>query len=447
MVHGSQTWPITDRRRFRNLLLDAVSSDAMPLVELLLRAHDDGLVRALPAPSAPRAMWDAAAARMSNDLQSHRFVEASVARFVAEAWVGALGPAPEPPTRSATVRTAAAPAMRTPVRSAAAGSGARGALSASQASSAASIARYRRTNTIVGVIVAVLMVALIMVFRATGRKTAPPARLVTASMPVPEPAPQDVSPDALADSVRRAQERQRMSAPVGDSASPRDSVSPRDSASRRTSATRSAVPIARSPARLSDDVVLRAGRILEGQVLSVKQFTVVIKDGESGLDFEIPKADIEKVIQRDGTVIRFGDDNVPLLGDDRELTPMSHAGTYRVQYAQRWGALETGCEDLAETFAPGSEMVVHHLRGAPMLKLDFIGGQGFNAAVRSDGLFESTMVESTARGPRGAVVRTRLSGRISRDGTVRGVARLNAVSATGATVCDVALTMRGSLVR
>jgi hypothetical protein len=441
MVHGSQTWPITDRRRFRNLLLDAVSSDAMPLVELLLRAHDDGLVRALPAPSAPRAMWDAAAARMSNDLQSHRFVEAGVARFVAEAWVGALGPAPEPPARSASVRTAAAPAMRTPVRSAAAGSGVRGALSASQASSAASIARYRRTNAIVGVIVAVLMVALIIAFRATGRKTAPPARLVTVSMPVLEPAPQDVSPDGLADSVRRAQERQRMTAPVG------DTTSSRDSASRRTGSARSAVPIARSPARLSDDIVLKAGRILEGQVLSVKQFTVMIKDRESGLDFEIPKADIEKVIQRDGTVMRFGDDNVPLLGDDRELTPMSHAGTYRVQYAQRWGALETGCEDLAETFAPGSEMVVHHLRGAPMLKLDFIGGQGFNAAVRSDGLFESTIVESTAQGPRGAVVRTRLSGRISRDGTVLGVARLNAVTATGATVCDVALTMRGSLVR
>ena len=48
LVRDAAEWPIRDRRRFRNLLLDGVSSDAMPLAELLLRAHDDGMLRAFP---------------------------------------------------------------------------------------------------------------------------------------------------------------------------------------------------------------------------------------------------------------------------------------------------------------------------------------------------------------------------------------------------------------
>ena len=48
LVRTTGEWPMRDRRRFRNLLLDAVTSDAMPLAELLLRAQDDGLLRTFP---------------------------------------------------------------------------------------------------------------------------------------------------------------------------------------------------------------------------------------------------------------------------------------------------------------------------------------------------------------------------------------------------------------
>ncbi|MBC7843993.1 MAG: hypothetical protein H7099_16850, partial [Gemmatimonadaceae bacterium] len=92
LVRDAAEWPMRDRRRFRNLLLDAVSSDAMPLAELLLRVHDDGLLRVLPDRTAPRQAWDAATARLAGDLQAQRFVEPGVARFVADAWTAALGP-------------------------------------------------------------------------------------------------------------------------------------------------------------------------------------------------------------------------------------------------------------------------------------------------------------------------------------------------------------------
>ena len=37
----------------------------------------------------------------------------------------------------------------------------------------------------------------------------------------------------------------------------------------------------------TDDIVLTAGRVFEGRVLSVRQQSIVVKDEETGLDFEI----------------------------------------------------------------------------------------------------------------------------------------------------------------
>jgi hypothetical protein len=78
-----------------------------------------------------------------------------------------------------------------------------------------------------------------------------------------------------------------------------------------------------------------------------------------------------------------------------------------------------------------------------MMQLVFVAGQGFNAAVRSDGLFESGVVMSPTRGPESSFVSTRLSGRLSRGGVLQGVVRLSAVRQDGVIVCDLALTVRG----
>jgi hypothetical protein len=101
---------------------------------------------------------------------------------------------------------------------------------------------------------------------------------------------------------------------------------------------------------------------------------------------------------------------------------------------------------MARRFAPGSTLIVRHLRGAPMMQLQFLDGPGFNAAVRSDGLFESGAAQARDRGPSNSFVSRRLSGRLTRTGVVQGVARLTAVTADGSVVCDVALTVRGERV-
>ncbi len=440
LVRDPREWPVRDRRRFRNLLLDATSSDAMPMAELLLRAHDDGLLRLFPDRAAARAQWDAATARLAGDLQVQRFVEPGVARFVAEAWAAALGPDPVPAAKVAVPRTPA-PAPRQPPRSSAtvvAAQRTAASAQASSASSAASMQAYRLSKYLMGAMAVMLVGFVFMAFRQTRQRAevkqaaSTVARGDTARETVALPVP------AVAD----AAPRQRDTAAA---AAMRDTVVPVAAAVADSSAVRARprIDVGAAPVRTTDDIVLNAGRVFEGRVLSIRQQTIVVKDEETGLDFEIAKNDVDRIVTREGRVMRFSDDNVPLIGDDDDLTPMSHRGRYRLRYTERWGTERGACSDVARRWAPGAEVEIRHLRGAPMMQLVFVAGQGFNAAVRSDGLFESGVVMSPTRGPESSFVSTRLSGRLSRGGVLQGVVRLSAVRQDGVIVCDLALTVRG----
>ncbi len=429
LVRTSAEWPMRDRRRFRNLLLDAVTSDAMPLAELLLRAHDDGLLRTFPDRTAGRAAWETATARLASDLQTQRFVEPGIARFVADAWAGALGPDVVPSARAASPRPVVAP--RQPPRSSApVALPPRAPLPASASSAAASMQAYRRSNRMILGLGAVFTVLTFLAFRSTSKPRTEPSQAAT---PVPAPMAEPVPAAPRVDAPMDVAVRDRGLVL-------RDSTRP---PAPEPVAPRQPLAIAAAPSRVNDDIVLKAGRVIEGSVQSVRQQTISVRDADTGLEFEIPKADVDRVVTRDGRTLRFGDDNLPLLGDDDVLAPVSHAGRYRVRYAERWGAQREECRRMARQFAPGDELDVKHLRGAPMMNLSFVGGQGFNAAVRSDGLFETGPDVSAARGPQSSFVSTRISGRISRAGVLTGVARLNAVTIDGSVVCDVALTMHG----
>ncbi len=463
LVRDEGEWPMADRRRFRNLLLDAASSDVLPLAELLLRVVDDGMLASLPARGAARVEWDAAAGRLASDLQLRRFVEPGVARFVADAWINALGPDPVPSTRVAAPRPVIAP--RPPVRSAPPAVPAR-AVVQNAASNAASIRAYQRANVLTVAMAAVFVILMVLAFRSTNRRPSVAPQSVTQQ---PEPAPvaasaapaapsaptqQAATPAAPSAPMQQAADLAAPSAPMQQAADPaapsppmQQAPDPRTRASdSAAAATRAPVVVSAGPARSTDDIVLNAGRVFEGRVLSVRQQSVVVKDAETGLDFEIDKSDIDRIVTSDGRIMRFGDDNVPVIGDNNDLTARSNAGTYRVRYAERWGAERAECREMARRFAPGSTLVVRHLRGAPMMQLQFVDGPGFNAAVRSDGLFESGAAQAPDRGPSNAFVSRRLSGRLTRTGDVQGVARLTAVTADGSVVCDVALTVRGERV-
>jgi len=463
LVRDAREWPMRDRRRFRNLLLDAVSSDAMPMAELLLRAHDDGLLRVFPDRGAPRGAWDAATARVAGDLQAQRFVEPGIARFVAESWAAALGPDAAPSARVAAPRPVVVP-RQAPRTSAVTRTAQRTASTAAPAtaSSAASMRAYKRSNRAFVLVAVVFATLTILAFRQAGRvsQNAAPPR---AAMPKPIPVPVSAVP---APAGRRAAtldgaaepSSQRATQPLvsgtasesGSGAAPRPAIAgaPVTAAADTIRAplnapVRASVPVAAAPVRTTDDIVLHTGRVFDARVLSVRQQSVTVKDEETGLDFELAKADIDRIVTRDGRVLRFGDDNVPLLGDDDDLTPMAHAGRYRVRYAERWGTERAVCSDVARRFAPGADVLMQHLRGAPMLQLVFGNGQRFNAAVRADGLFETGASLATVRGPDSLFVSTRLSGRVSRGGVLTGVARMSAVRRDGLVLCDLALTVVG----
>ena len=425
-VRDAHEWPMRDRRRFRNLLLDAASSDAMPLAELLLSVHDDELLGVFPESRSNRVAWENATARLTGDLQAQRFLETGVARFVAEAWASALGPEVVPAPRTAISRPAFVP--RAPLRTASAAP-ARAATSrgTSSGATAASMRAYRRSNMMILLMGAVFTVLTILAFRSTNQRGAPPQPTAPVLLPADMPATVTTTPSPPRPPIAAA-----------------GANVPRDSSAGAPRSVRAAVPVAPASARTTDDIVLNAGRVLEGKVLSVRQQSIVVKDEDTGLDFEIAKADIDRIVTRDGRTMRFGDDNVPLLGDVEALKAVSHAGRYRVRWAERWGVQRGECAAVAHTFAPGIAIVVQHLRGAPMLRLAFVDGQGFNAAVRGDGLFESNADVAPARGPRGAFITTRLSGRFTHGGDLRGVARISAIQPDGTIVCDFALTMHGS---
>jgi hypothetical protein len=449
MVREPAEWPIRDRRRFRNLLLDAVSSDALPLTELLLSVHDSGAVDALPARTAGRAAWDTATARMAGDLQTQRFLEPGVARFVAETWAAALGPDAVPSARAASPRPAVAP--RTPPRpSAPYVPPARSTPQPPAPPSAASLKAYKQSNMLFLLMAAAFGILTILAFRNTGSvsKSAAPAAA----------SPEPVRPETVTSAVRgtvvdarRFDVQTPRTSPTTPSATsgaaPVAAAPVADTAPRPASppppVTRAPLPVAPAGARTSDDIVLKAGRVFEGRVLSVRTQGVTVRDDATGLEFEVAKADIDRIVTRDGRTMRFGDDNVPLLGDDDALTPASYAGRFRVRYAERWGTERPECRDIARRFAPGTDLIVQHLRGAPMLRLGFVDGQGYNASVRSDGLFETESDIAPQRGPQGSFVTTRVSGRFARNGGLRGVARLNASMPDGTIVCDLALTLSG----
>ncbi len=423
LVRDPREWPIRDRRRFRNLLLDAVSSDAMPVTELLLRAHDDGLLRTFPDRSAPRAVWDVATARLASDLQVQRFVEPGIARFVAESWASALGPEVVPMAKVAVPR-APVQALRQPPRSSATVATAQQrAAAAAQSSSAVSASTkqvQRLTKLVLGAMAVMLSVFALTVFRQNSDLAAEQAAIADSTAPMQPVSPALPRTDSA---VATAAAVTALAATVNRAPRP--------------------VEVGVAPVRTTDDIVLTTGRVFEGRVLSIRQQSIVVKDEATGLDFEIAKGDLDRIVTREGRVMQFGDDNVPLIADDDDFTLMSHAGRYRARYTERWGTERGLCSNLARRFAPGAEVEVRHLRGAPMMRLEFIGGQGFTAAVRADGLFESGVVMSPARGPDASFVSTRISGRVSRSGMLEGVVRLTAIRVDGAVVCDLALTLRG----
>jgi hypothetical protein len=91
LVSGGE-WPFASWTVLQNRLLDEVGGDLRPLVALLVRAGESGLVDQLPA---SRAAWPQVRAALVLSLVDGAFLQQEMARWAVECWAFAVGVATE----------------------------------------------------------------------------------------------------------------------------------------------------------------------------------------------------------------------------------------------------------------------------------------------------------------------------------------------------------------
>ncbi len=87
-------WPAASLITFQNLLLDQAGGDTRPLVGLLLRAVEQGVVEELAA--LPAGEWERQRSQYVARLIANAFVQPEMARWAVHAWGHAYGLEPDP---------------------------------------------------------------------------------------------------------------------------------------------------------------------------------------------------------------------------------------------------------------------------------------------------------------------------------------------------------------
>ena len=100
-------WPFPSWIVLQNRVLDEVGSDLRPLVALLVRAGEAGLLEQMPT---SRAAWPAVRGALVLSLTAHSFLQPEMARWAVECWGYALGVAAEGDLTVAADPRAAVPA-------------------------------------------------------------------------------------------------------------------------------------------------------------------------------------------------------------------------------------------------------------------------------------------------------------------------------------------------
>lgn len=85
---AGEGWPFPNWTVLQNRVLDEVGSDLRPLVALLVRAGEAGLLEQMPG---SRAAWPAARGALVLSLTAHSFLQPEMARWAVECWGYALG--------------------------------------------------------------------------------------------------------------------------------------------------------------------------------------------------------------------------------------------------------------------------------------------------------------------------------------------------------------------
>jgi hypothetical protein len=459
LVATPGAWPPADPFIFQNLLLDECSSDARPLVRLVLRAGEIGVPERIRAATSRGQPWEAARAPLVLALVEELFVQSEVAQWVVDTWAIALGVTaalPAPPVASPPVapRRPAAPATtprpravvpvatRPPVRAAiplqplsGPVAGATRRPPAGPTSPGQMVARSPVVwGTVLLAFLAMTAIALRIATRdgrdarVTARIDGPSGVVVAgarAAAPPPVSAAATPGVGALTPrelpgvgegrrSVLAVTPATRPDMPAGPGAT---AIVAREVGADGIPGSPTALPRNASAAeRRPDRVELRTGRVLTGRVELVRASVIIFQEWESGLRFELAKGDIAQIVTEFGTTVKFTPEGMPANEKRLPLVKRGVGGTYVASYRP----LDVrGSPECRAVFGPNmaaERVTVTHIPGADTLTMAFESGKRFATVIDGVGQFATSFAIAEGQARTSTALTTRLEGRFGAEG-------------------------------
>ncbi len=467
LVAQPGAWPPADPFIFQNLLLDECSSDARPLVRLVLRAGEIGIPDRIARARQGATPWEQARAPMVLALVEELFVQSEVAQWVVDTWAIALGavaeqrPAPAPPPAP---RRAAPPPPRPrapvpvpatrPMRPAVQvlPTPPAPARSRPPMAGSASAPSILRNPVIWGALVLAFTVMGAVAWNVAqrprdtrggidpnspsgamlGAAAAAPSAPAAAAPPGVQGAPDrppatassqgvaSLTPSALpgpgAD-LRRVQTvnpATRPNMPAGPGAT---AIVAREVGADGIPGSPTALPRNASPAeRKPDRVELRAGRVLTGRVELVRPSVIIFQEWESGLRFELAKSDIASITTEFGTTVRFSAEGTPANERRVPLVRQGVGGEYLASYRITSISGSTECRTIWPTQPAAERVQVTHTPGADTLTMVFASGKRFATVIDGVGQFATSFAIAEGQARTATALTTRLEGRFGSQG-------------------------------
>lgn len=452
-------WPPADPFIFQNLLLDECSSDARPLVRLVLRAGEIGVPERIRVATARAQPWETARAPLVLALVEELFVQPEVAQWVIDTWAIALGvtaalPAPMVPTPAPAPRrtgSSAAPpraravvpvATRPPVRAAIpltplAGPVA-GATRRPPVGPTSPGQMVAKSPVVWGTIAIAFLVMTAITIRVAMRgdrgaagaaRIDGPSGVVVAgarSAAPPEPPPATtpgvgaLTPNELPGvgagrrSVLAVTPATRPNMPAGPGAT---AIVAREVGADGIPGSPTAIPRNASPAeRRPDRVELRAGRVLTGRVELVRPSVIIFQEWESGLRFELAKSDIAQIVTEFGTTVKFTAEGTPANEKRLPLVKRGVGGTYVASYRPLDVRGSPECRTVFGASMATERVTVTHVPGADTLTMAFESGKRFATVIDGVGQFATSFAIADGQARTSTALTTRLEGRFGSEG-------------------------------
>lgn len=463
LVHDWPEWSTHPLVLLKNRLLDECGGDARPYIALVIRAAEVGVPDRIVEWGGVGGAWSSVRGPLIVSLISESFLRQEMATWVVDTWGAALlggerlgikesspplsfappigataaPPRSPPPPRPGSNSSAGLGSGRTAPRLATAPRGAGspgmapslGATSSSRPAPALHVGpapipqRWLRGGIAV-IVTGVFLLLYLISQRARDHQTARVEDRGADSTPVPlAPTARRLdagTASAIPDSTSSALtglSRAVLPASANDSSSVivvRPPTRARGTVGPGASVLENSVAMLQQSA--PDRVELRSGRVLTGRVEVVRAGTILFRDLESGLRYEVPKSDVQEITTEFGTKVRFNDAGDPTNVRRSPLVMNGLAGVYVVRYEMMGVRGSRECQRDQRPISHADVMDIRHSAGADTLVMSIRGGATWNAVVDNDGMFTTVFAIQPDQAQSSSAFTSRMSGRFTTRG-------------------------------